>query len=171
MVKGHIVNNTAKSRHMFKRTIYPGQSISLADVYSIFSTKQVEDVEFLEWVRDKLPIGWELKVEEDYVEPYEPSRVSSEEVLASVQGPPQEVHVLSGPDDDSPSLEYAPAKTLDKLTARDIYNLRIKDNPKRVIKQIDSVHKLRRALSMCKNDSRKSMLATIIRHRIKEISG
>ena len=174
MVKGHVLNNTGKAKHIFKKTVYSGGRITLDDAYAAVASRVPEGQPFLEWLHTYLPPGWELQITEDYEEPFEPSKVKPEDVKAvtvTTHDAPEK-HLLSGEDDDdSPSLEYAPAKTLDKLTARDIFNLRMKDNPKRVIKQIASVHKLRRALTLCKNDARKSMLAAIIRHRIKELNG
>jgi hypothetical protein len=160
MIKGHVVNNSGKSKHIFKKTVYPGQSVPLSHVYEVLSKKIDDDVSFIEWVRGKLPPGWELSVEEDFELPFDASAVTAED-LQPVEG---------DGDDGRESLEYAPMRVIDKLTARDIYNLRMKDNPKRVIKQITSVHKLRRALTMCLNDSRKSMLATILRHRIRDLN-
>ncbi len=161
MLKGHVVNNSSKSRHIFKKTVYPGQKVPLDYIYQVVSSKVGDDVSFVDWLRSSLPPGWEIDVEEDFEVPLDPANVSVEDVRAAA-----EIE-----DDERESLEYAPMKVIDKLSARDVYNLRIKDNPKRVIKQITSVHKLRRALTMCRNDSRKSMLATIIRHRIKELVG
>src|SRR6188508_2188508 len=165
MIKGSIINNTGKPKHIFKRTVYPGQQISLEDVYSIVSTKIDKEQSFVDWLQDELPDGWEVRLSSEYSEPVDLSNVSSESLTEN-----GEEDVLSGSDSD-PSLEFASPKTIDKLTAKDIFNLRIKDNPKRVIKQISSVHKLRRALTLCRNDSRKNMLANILRHRIKEITG
>ncbi len=161
MIKGHVLNNSSKSRHIFKRTVYPGQTVPLQDIYAVVSSKVGEDTTFVDWLKASLPPGWEVFVEEDFEEPLDVSAVTSED-LQPVEG---------AEDDDRESLEYAPYKVIEKLSARDVYNLRMKDNPKRVIKQISSVHKLRRALTMCRNESRKSMLATIIRHRIKELMG
>lgn len=156
MIKGHVINNSGKSKHIFKRTVYPGQKVPLSHVYEVLSNKIEDDSVFVDWLKQRLPLGWELSVEEEFEEPLDPSTVTSEDLMS-----PQE--------DDKESLEYAPVQVIENLTARDIYNLRIKDNPKRVIKQVYSVHKLRRALTLCLDDSRKSMLATIIRHRIKEL--
>ncbi len=166
MIKGSIVNNTAKSRHIFKRTVYPGQRVDLMELYVNVSSSLPENVEFLQWVQERLPAGWELFVDDSYSEPVDPKKIL--ESTVELPANKEEKDLLLG--EDSPSLEFAPLKVIDKLTAKDIYNLRIKDNPKRVIKQISSVHKLRRALALCKNDSRKQMLSNIIRHRIKELA-
>lgn len=164
MINGFVVNNTGRSRHIFKKTVYPGQKVPLSYVYQVVSSKVDGEDSFVDWLKSRLPPGWELDVNEEFELPIDATAVSADEVKVVEKEP-------AAPDEDRESLEYAPLKIIDKLTARDVYNLRIKDNPKRVIKQITSVHKLRRALTLCKNDSRKSMLATIIRHRIKELTG
>lgn len=174
MIKGHVLNNSGKSKHIFKQTVFPGQRVNLSAVYSLLSNKVPEDQEFVAWLQASyLPPGWELHVEE--FEPEEAVNPAREIVQADKVKPPPVEFDFSAleqqEDDDSrPSLEYAPEKTLDKLTAADIYNLRMKDNPKRVIKNIYSVHKLRRALTLCKADARKSMLSKIIQHRIKDLN-
>lgn len=168
MVKGYIQNNTGKAKHIFKRTIFPGQKIELPALFKTIEKNLGEGESFIDYLQLRLPDGWELQVDEEEVDSKVYVRTQPEKSKASIV-PVDERHILSGPEDDSPSLEYAPHHKLEKLTARDLYNLRMKDNPKRIIKSIDSVHKLRRALAMCKNDARKSMLANIIRRRIREL--
>lgn len=174
MIKGHILNNSGKSKHIFKQTVFPGQRVTLSAVYSLLSRKVPEDQDFVSWLKESyLPPGWELHVEE-----FEPEiEVNPARKLIQTEKPkmpPVEFDFSSleadKEEDSRPSLEYAPEKVLDKLTAADIYNLRMKDNPKRVIKNIYSVHKLRRALTLCKADSRKNMLSKIIQHRIKDLN-
>lgn len=169
MVSGYIVNNTGKAKHIFKRTVYPGQKLDITTVYELVGRSLPEETTFVDWLKEHLPDGWEVLLEEGQEES---SKVIVREQAQKTTNsliPDDQKHLLSGPEDDSPSLEFAPLKKIDKLTARDIFNLRVKDNPRRVVKQVDSVHKLRRALAMCKDDSRKNMLANIIRHRIREI--
>lgn len=160
MIKGHVLNNSGRSKHIFKRTVYPGQRVPLSYICEIVPKKIEEDGGLIEWIKERLPPGWELSLEGEFEAPVAPSSVDSVDLL------PKE----PDPEEERESLEYAPLKVIDNLTAKDIYNLRMKDNPKRVIKQITSVHKLRRALTLCLNDSRKSMLATIIRHRIRSLN-
>ncbi len=158
MINGFVINNSGRSKHIFKKTVYPGQSVPLSYVYEVLSKKMEDDnVSFVDWLKSILPPGWDIDIEETFELPVDVSSVKVEDVITV--------------EDNSPSLEFAPVKIIDKLTAKDIYSLRMKDNPKRVIKQITSVSKLRRALTSCINDPRKSMLATIIRHRIRELQG
>lgn len=116
-----------------------------------------------------LPEGWEVVVET--AEVVDLHREVLEAVPVVVVSPTEsgEVVAVKG-DAELPSLEYAPRKAIDKLTAKDIYNLRLKDNPQRVIGQITSIHKLRRALVLCKDDGRKSVLTRIIHKRIKKLN-
>lgn len=170
MIKGHILNNTGKSKHIFQKTIYGGQQISLEYVFNLLKKKLPEGEEFVEWLKDRLPQGWELHVEE-----FEPNKEVIEGVITRVSSPVISTRSLqkeSGQDEDddgSPSLEFATANVLDKLTAKQIYKLRLKDNPQKVIGQIFSIHKLRRALQMCNNNPRKAVITRLIRKRIQQL--
>ena len=73
-------------------------------------------------------------------------------------------------EDLAPSKEYLTPKAINKMTAKDIYDLRIKDNPKRILENVTSVHKLRRALTLCKNDNRKAVLIRLIQGRIRTLN-
>lgn len=169
MIKGFILNNTGRSRHIFQKTMYPGQRVALDYVYNLLKDKPQEGQEFLAWLKKKLPVGWELHVEEfdPNVEHIDGEIVESTSPVITTAKMQKE----SGQEDEdaAPSLEYATIKALNKLTAKQIYGLRLKDNPQKVIFQIDSVHKLRRALQMCMNDSRKAVLTRVIRKRIQQL--
>jgi hypothetical protein len=56
-----------------------------------------------------------------------------------------------------------------KITARQISGLKTKDNPKAIISEIQSIHKLRRALTMTKDRAGKETLTRYIRDRISEL--
>lgn len=171
MIQGYIINNTGKSKHIFKRTIYPGQKVSFSQIYASLGHSIPDDGNFVDWVSGRLPDGWEISVIED-----NKSSITDERPYREVLTAIPEVVSGDNPDfdaaeeDDVPSLQYATPKAIDKLTARDIYNLRMKDNPKRVLKNVNSIHKLRRALSMCKSDSRKAVLTRLIQGRIRELN-
>jgi len=174
MVKGYITNNTGKSRHIFKRTVYPGQQVSLEAVYKVVANKVPEGDEFIEWLERYLPSGWEVNVASDNASvmggrTYRETLTAVPTVVESEGAIPElAAHVIV--EDTRPSMEYATPRVIDKMTARDIYNLRLKDNPKRLLKQINSIHKLRRALAMCKNDDRKATLVRLIQGRIRQLN-
>ena len=177
LVKGYVTNNTGRSRHIFKRTVYPGQRIPLDVIYSVVMGKVPEGTEFVDWLEQYLPSGWEVSVADDTASDVTGGRKYKEVLTAIpvvVDSAPASAgatqHADEDDDDARPSLEYATPRVIDKMTARDIYNLRLKDNPRRIIKQINSIHKLRRALTLCKNDSRKATLIRLIQGRIRELN-
>ena len=171
MVEGYVKNNTGRSRHIFKKTVYPGQIVSLGHIKELLGSKVPEGASFIAWLEQYLPEGWEISV---------PKRTRDtggrqyKEVLTAVptvvENSEEASEHIDEEEDDSPSKEYATPRAIDKMTSRDIYNLRLKDNPKRVLKHVNSIHKLRRALTMCKNDSRKSVLQRLIQQRIRELN-
>ena len=180
MEKGFVVNNTGRSRHIFKRTVYPGQRVSLQDVHDVLGIKVPENSSFLEWLEKYLPGGWEIIFEEredaSGGRPYK-------EVLTAVpvveDGPSGEfsskklMETNSGPEEvleeDQRSWQYATPKAIDSMTAKDIFNLRLNDSPERVLKQVTSVNKLRRALTLCNKHPRKATLTRLIQRRIKQL--
>ena len=176
MVNGYVTNNTGRSRHIFKRTVYPGQRIPLDLVYKVLSRKVPEDQQFIDWLDGYLPSGWEIEVapskKEVASEAVHRETLVAIPVVESSPEPPakeaalkKEVAVVEPPD-----MQYATLRAIDKMTSKDIFNLRIKDHPKRILKNINSVHKLRRALTLCKNDSRKDTLIRLIKGRIRELN-
>ena len=64
MVKGYVVNNTGRSRHIFKRAVYSAQKVSLDDVERVLGSKVPEGTSFTEWLEQYLPSGWALAVAE-----------------------------------------------------------------------------------------------------------
>lgn len=177
MVKGYITNNTGRSRHIFKKTVYPGQKITLERAYKLVGSKIPKGSSFVDWLKDYLPEGWEVNVlpqeTSDYVGGRQYKEVltalplTASDVVEVAEDPLQKI---DGEVKDPPSLEFSTPRAVAKMTARDIFNLRIKDNPRRILKNIDSIHKLRRALSLCKTDSRKATISRLIRGRIKELN-
>lgn len=182
MEKGYVVNNTGRSRHIFKRTVYPGQKVDLQQVYDVLKRKVPSDSSFLDWLEGYLPSGWEVSVPEGaaisggrlYKETLTAVPVVSDSSSLNAES---ELGGLKETNDGQSVVEsipvswqYARPQDIDKMTAKDIYSLRMKDNPKRVIKNIFSIHKLRRALTLCKNDSRKAVLTRLIQGRIRKLN-
>lgn len=174
MVNGVVINNTGRSRHIFKQTIFPGQEVPLQQVYDVLGNKTPEGLSFVDWLRSYLPDGWEVHVEEKAEASVTGGRLFKE-VLTAVpvveNAVEAQVDVVVAPEEDElPSWQYATPRAIEQMTAKDIYNLRMKDNPQRVLKQINSIYKLRRALTMCKRDSRKAILTRLLQGRIKSLN-
>jgi len=186
-VKGYVINNTESSKHIFKRKVVPGDKVDLEYLKIIFKNYLPEDKSIEEWLKTKyLPEGWDVVITEETQESPEavqPVKVILNEkevykefltarpvVEAEGYG---ETQTIEEPDGVNTSLfdnlAYASPNVLRNLSARQIYNLRLQDDPKRAIKEIDSVHKLRRALTFCKKDGRKEMLIKLIKRRIDDI--
>lgn len=184
MVKGYVVNNTGRSKYICKRTVYPGQRLDLEYMYKVIGNKVPEGESFVAWLEDTLPDGWEVNVVRVEASdkahaatggrPYKEVLTATPEVVSSPSAPSEAAKVNNEldpeQDDKRPSLQYSTPRAIDKMTARDIYQLRLKDNPKRLLKHVTSIHKLRRALSLCKEDSRKSVLTRLIQQRIRELN-
>ncbi len=169
MVKGYLYNNTGKAKFIFKRSVPAGHKILLEDVYQVVSLPPGES--FLEWVQENIPEGWELSISADSVDEIDPTLIKYEDVRPKfVESGQPEKHLLTG-DPQDPVLANAPVDSFHKLTSKDIFNLKLKDDPKRVLKNIDSIHKLRRSLALCKGDPRKAMLTEMIRARIAQLMG
>jgi len=175
MVKGFVVNNTGKSRHIFQRTVFPGGKIKLEEVFSLVGSKVPEGTTFESWLKHTLPNGWEVDVHTEDAS-LTGGREFKETMVAEliVTDTEQDLGALPTPtkidETVSPSKEYMTSRAIDKMTATDVYKLKMKDNPKRILKSITSIHKLRRALALCKNDNRKTVLVRLLQGRIRELN-
>lgn len=179
MVKGSVTNNTGRSRHIFKRTVYPGQSVDLGYVYKILEDKVPTGESFVQWLEDEyLPQGWEVDVVSMEAADCSGGRPYKEmltaipavaEASATEVGSFQENNEGQEPP-NVPNMEFATPPVIRNMKASDIYNLRLRDNPKRILGHITSIHKLRRALTLCKNDSRKAILTRLVQGRIRELN-
>jgi hypothetical protein len=186
-VKGYVINNTEKAKHIFKKKVVPGDKIDLEYLKLIFKNELPKDSSIEQWLKARyLPDGWEVVITEEIQEDeqstppvkvilngkevYKEHLLARPEVAAEGYG---ETQVIEEPDGVNTSLfenlAYASPNVLRNLSARQIYNLRLQDDPKRAIKEIDSIHKLRRSLTLCKKDGRKEMLMMLIKRRIDEI--
>jgi hypothetical protein len=181
MVKGYVVNNTGRSKHIFKRTVYPGQKVELDYIFKLVGAKVPDGAKFVDWLRDTyLPKDWEVDAEvEPELAAIDVDGRQFKETLTAVpvvatatetteNGMSREVAVVAP--DNSPSKEYMTPKAIGDMKAKDIYELQLKDNPKRILKNVNSIHKLRRALTLCKRDSRKETLQRLIQGRIRQLN-
>lgn len=153
MVIGHVINNTGRAKHVFKRNVQPGMKISLESLYEHYKYKyQGEfDAAFLDWLDTN-------KI----------SKMDGFEIV--VKG-------MNDPEPDQPAHSSEKSKPKEKklpipgnLTAREIADLKMKDKPKKVLQGVMSVHKLRRALTGCKNRPGKETLSKLIKERITELT-
>jgi len=174
MVKGYVINNTGRSKYICKRTVYPGQQLDLEYVYKVIGGKVPEGETFVSWLEGTLPEGWEVNVVSTEAaeahdatggRPYREVLTAIPEVSTAAS-----TAVNEEVEDNGPSLQYSTPRTIDKMTSRELFQLRLRDNPKRLLKHVTSIHKLRRALSMCQRDSRKAVLTRLIQQRIRELN-
>lgn len=180
VIDGFIKNNTGKGKHIWKMNVRPGQSVPLQYVFDIYKNKLEGVTDFIGWLQGKVPVGWEIVVKSDRISelafsetgdalPVEvltyPGTVSKDGVLNH-----KELDVLEDDRDENFSWQYVSPKVLRNLTAKQIADLKMNDNPKRVLDFIDSVPKLRRALTISSNNPRKATLTALIRRRLKQLA-
>jgi len=175
MVKGFVVNNTGRSKHIFKRTVYPGQKVELDYIYKLVGSKVPEGDKFVDWLDTYLPKGWEIDAQAAEMAATDTNDMKFRETITAVpvvapatkstENAMMREQAVTGP-----SKEYMTPKAIGNMTAKDIYELQLKDNPKRILKNINSIHKLRRALTLCKQDNRKETLQRLIQGRIRELN-
>lgn len=176
MVKGFVVNNTGRSKHIFKRTVYPGQKVELEHIYKLVGKKVPDGAKFVDWLEDTyLPKGWDLDAPEPEVAAEENNihfkeTITAVPVVAPATQNTESAMLREEAVVTSPSKEYMTPKAIGNMKAKDIYDLQLKDNPKRILKNVNSIHKLRRALTLCKRDGRKETLQRLIQGRIRELN-
>jgi hypothetical protein len=146
IVKGCVVNNSGRYKHIFKRTVRPGEKVQLKDLYKTYKNKcDCEfNYEFIAWLKEnKIPEegGWDLEFETAFDNKV---RVTGRVVC----------------------VDDIPVKVQKGLTADDIANLKVKDAPKVVLQTIDSIPKLRRALTKAKRKKGKNFLIKYLKERI-----
>lgn len=162
MIEGYVISNAERARHIFKQSVTPGSRIALDVMYDKYKNKYRGefDVGFLEWLeKNKIPTDFDIVVKSiDEVETSDLSPVVKEEVKVEEMTSELELDI-------HPDRKFNPSK----MTPKEISELKIKDNPKNIISRVMSVHKLRRAYTLCKDRPGKGTLVKIIRHRITEL--
>lgn len=151
MIVGYVINNTGKHKHIFKRGCHPGIKVKLKDLYNTYKLKYEGDfdLDFIEWLdTNKVPSGFDIVVEKYTEEKKERVKNAQENFSPTAAEAVQDIN----------------------LSSRQISELKIKDDPKHQIKEVDSVHKLRRALTLCKGKPGKATLIKYIKGRISELS-
>ncbi len=157
MLNGYVVNNTGRCKHRFKKNVYPGEKVTLTELYELYKSKYEGnfDIQFIKWLEEN-------KISENSGFNVVINELTDEECME-----PEELQIEAGMSEEEIS---ATSKTPNKLTAKQVSELKIKDNPKKVIQGIVSISKLRRALTMCKSRSGKETLVKFIRERITELT-
>lgn len=153
MVIGHVINNTGRAKHAFKRNVQPGMKIPLKSLYKHYKYKyQGEfDAAFLDWL-DKNKI----------------SKMDGFEIVVKDIDEPEKDQPVNTPEKSKPKEKKLPIPG--NLTAREIADLKMKDKPKKILQGVMSIHKLRRALTACKNRPGKETLSKLIKERITELT-
>lgn len=166
MIIGYVVNNSGRSSHIFKRNMPPGGKVSIEDLYNTYRLmyKYKFDINFVEWLQEnKLKEGYDIIVEdviEDTVE--EVFSLAGEEILERKEEEDVEL-------DEAAGVLAEAERQEEKWTSVQIAQLKMKDKPRRVIRSIDSIVKLRRAITLCKKEKGKKILIDMIRDRIAEL--
>lgn len=154
MLEGYVVNNTGRGKHIFKRTFSVGSKIPIEQLYELYKDKYGGDFDlgFVNWLeKNKIPAGSGMDIVLD--------QVSKDDVPKEPEEADATISVLE-------DLSRIPPN---KLSARQISELKIKDNPKKVIGSIYSITKLRRAITFCSGRPGKETLLKYIRARISEL--
>jgi len=171
MIKGYIQNATGRYKHIFKRNMGPGQKVDLSDLYTLYEKKYDGefDLDFVKWVEEnKIIPGFNLVVEE-----YEEEELVSTSETSVGVGEIEAIgvgEVFSQPAEKNFNAPLKKKVTPNRLTSTEISELKIKDDPKRVISQVQSIHKLRRALTECKGKKGKGTLIKYIQNRIAQLN-
>jgi hypothetical protein len=149
LIKGNLINNTGRYKHIFQRTVYPGEAVDLKVLYALYEEVSgcVFDETFVEWLKtNKIPPAdsdlWEFEYE----------------TILDVENKP--MHEIVNINDTF--IEYKK-----KLSAQDIANLRVRDRPRELLKGVESIPKLRRALTLTYRKKNKQFLCAAIKSRIK----
>lgn len=172
-MEGYIINNSGKSKHIFKRKFPVGHKIFLDDIWGMYEekvcsslekeSKRISEEDFVGWLSSnkKLPRGFEVVYA---------SAGEAKDVVSSTSADTSES--LGKAADgrlERPSLAGARQGVIDALTYKDIANLKIIDNPKEVVDKINNLSKLRRSYTIVRNMPRKRKLENILRNRIQEL--
>lgn len=159
MIKGYVINNLGRGKHVFKRSVPPGSKVPLEQLFSLYSRQYSGnfDTGFLDWLdENKIPKGFDIVIES----------INTDDLQVEVQ---DDVHE-DLEEAVSVQVESISGTLPNRLTARQISDLKMKDNPKKVIQEILSIHKLRRAQTLCKGRAGKETLLKMIKDRITELS-
>lgn len=174
-MEGYIINNSSHPVYVFKRKLPAGHKILLSDVWNLYKDRvlteagkvAISESEFVKWLEDKQLMKEGFEYHPGYKE-----QGSSGEIMMSTPAVNQgEMEGLLPADGRMlrPSLAKAPQSIIDKLTWRDVANLRIIDDPERIICSINNVSKLRRAYTATRQMPQRNRVQKILRDRLSEL--
>lgn len=165
MIYGYVVNNSGRGCHKFQQSFFAGLKIPLDYIYKLYEREYRGkfDLDFLEWLKEnKAPegSGYDIIVEE-VVE----TEVQEEAALEE-PGMQEEVSKVKR----KKKTVYVNKLDPDSLTSKQIASLRLKeDNASSIINQINSLYKLRRALTICNKKAGKKTLVDLIKKQISKL--
>ncbi len=171
-MEGYIINNGSKSKHIFKRKFPVGHKIFLKDIWNLYEKKVCKATgseapsaeDFVGWLKQNNLIfpGFLIEFPEKATADMQLKEVTSSKV-------PED----KGPEDNGrankPSLAGIRSGVIDKLTYKDIAELRMTDKPKDIIAHINNISKLRRSYQVVRNTPNKRQLERMIRNRLQEL--
>jgi hypothetical protein len=170
-MEGYILNNSGATIHIFKTKFLAGDKIRLEKIWPLYETrarkdlgkKNVSEEEFVAWLEAN-----------HYMQPgfvYNSAKEQTVPVDILVSTSPEIAEEGASADGRlvRPPLADATTAVIDKLTWRDIADLRVVDDPKKIINGINNRSKLRRAYTACRGKARKQHLENILRARIQEL--
>jgi hypothetical protein len=171
-MEGYILNNSNKSRFIFKQSFPVGHKILLKNVWPLFEKKVCKELssdnpsaeDFVEWLKVHKLIfpGFLVEFPKKATADMEIKEVTPSEVPEN-KGNPADGRI------SKPSLAGIRSGVVDKLTYKDIAELRMIDKPKEIIANINNVSKLRRSYQVVRNTPNKRQLERLLRSRIQEL--
>ena len=174
-MEGYILNNGSRPVFVFKRKLPTGHRILLSDVWSLYKDMvlvelgkaTVSESDFVKWLEDRQL----MKEGFEYHPGYKENGASGEVLMSTPAVNQGELEGLLPADGRllRPSLAKAPQSVIDKLTWRDVANLRIIDDPDRIIASINNVSKLRRAYTATRQMPQRNRVQKLLRERLMEL--
>lgn len=170
-MEGYILNNSGSTIHIFKTKFLAGDKMRLEKIWPLYETrvrkdlgkKSVSEEEFVAWLESNhyMQPGFIYNSAKEQTVPVDIIESTSPEI--SEEGASDDGRLVR------PPLANATSGVIDKLTWRDISELRVIDDPKKIINSINNRSKLRRAYGACRGKARKQHLENILRARIQEL--
>jgi hypothetical protein len=169
---GYIVNKSGKAMHIFKQRFIVGNKIYMKDIWPLYQVRvadalgkeDVSEVEFVDWLisNSVMREGFEYCSGEK-------EKMGGEIAgVTNADGPPEDLQKADGRL-VKPLLAHVSHAVVDKLTYSDIVELRVQDDPARILSMVTNISKLRRAYTKVRTMPRKRSLERLIRNRIQDL--
>jgi len=171
-MEGYIVNNSGKPYFIFKRKFPMGHRLYLADLWKAYQKKvcaalekeEVAEPAFVKWLEENNYMKDGFVYHEGSAEVSAPG-----DVIAATSAEVKETGASADGRLVKPSLEHAPRGIIEKLTYREVADLRVCDNPRKLVSEITNLSKLRRAYTIVRSAARKRHLEKVLRERIQDL--